>query len=102
MAVYGITDTALWPLVKRLVFLGTKLPASEFVESLCFFLSKEATLSRLDRLLSASQNEGLATALGDVRNLQAKLSQRQDRDLAERLDAMAKLLSKRIDPTMNS
>ena len=92
MAVYTLSDTALWPVISRLLQHAIKDPSADYVESLSFFLSKPENISRLQRVL---QNIGLdekqqtAAAIVELRD---QLFARRDDDLADMLKALLILI----------
>lgn len=93
MAIYGISDGALWPIILRLVDLGVSRPRAEFVESLAFFLSSEQALSRLREGSGCVTPHDLSAALHFVSELQKTLTDQGEHDLAQRLRAFRDLVS---------
>lgn len=95
MAMASITDEALWPLLFRLIELAARFPGAEFVESLAFFLSEEATLQRLlkesPKLPSIERARQLehSTAM-----LTERLMARRDSDLVDDFARFRALLRK--------
>lgn len=92
MAIYGLSDNALWPVVNRLVQLATVDPSADFVESLAFFLSSPETLERMRAALNTVSPDGRRIALRRTQELGAKLAERGDTDLGQRLESFVTLL----------
>lgn len=92
MAIYGISDSALWPIILRLVELAVSLPRAEFVESLAFFLSSDEALSRLRQSLKRVPPRDSSAALNHLAGLQQKLTDQGEHDLSQRLNAFRDLV----------
>jgi hypothetical protein len=94
MAICGIADIALWPLIDRLLYLSNLFPRADFVESLVFFLRREANLARLSQLIGDILPDELAIAAKHIDELQAKLEGLGDNDLSVELEGFKKVLTK--------
>jgi hypothetical protein len=92
MAIYSLSDGALWPVVGRLVQLADIDPSAEFVESLVFFLSNPESLERVRTAMSAVPPDAMVAALNATESLMTKLTKRGDIDLSRRLESFAALL----------
>lgn len=93
MAMASITDEALWPLLPRLIELAARFPGAEFVESLVFFLSDEATLQRLLEGISKVPSIERVHRLEQLTAILTQhLVERRDSDLADDLTRFRALL----------
>ena len=92
MAIYGISDSALWPIILRLVELAVSRPRAEFVESLAFFLSSDEALSRLRHSPKRLSPRDSKAALNQLAGLQQKLTDQGEDDLSQRLSAFRDLV----------
>jgi hypothetical protein len=93
MAIYGITDKALWPILRRLINLAVAHPNAGFVESLAFFLSSDDARPRFQRLIVGWPTSDLASVAEAISTLQVQLRSRGDEDLAARVESFRQLLA---------
>jgi len=92
LAIYGLTDDAIVPIVARLIGLATRFPGADFVEPLSFFVSDETTLSRMKPILIGSSLQLRTEMSVGISALQTELNFRKDHDMAEAFSRLFDLL----------